>query len=555
MRNIISFLMIFSFTMVHAQETSKNNKKEAVDQQIEKEDMVQFGKNVQKNTISLLPFSPAQGQSDPPPSSLQVLGVFFTKTSYTNVFSKNPLLNGPLNGRLYGSNGSSTYRPNEQKQAFTEMRYLSFLNYSPAPMNGRLILRAAFEVDFAFGDLSNTQQGNVGGAFNGDTVNLQTKRLNAKWVMNSNWNLVVGLQPLADNALDPASALPTDILYGGTKMIFWGSDAAGFTLFGKMLDRKLSSRLGHYTLYANNLNKPDDVTLTMLDLEWSIFDPMKAGLHLWYLKDRSQGKGTAFGVGPTSQLADYHGAITVNSMGQAADIDALWLAIDGSYSRWMTGGPLSLSGFVAMNWADIKYRAKNASISNLDPNKPTGANLFALMAQGDGVYRWGKGDGDHINISGIYATGDQNQNDQTLSSVLTGNQYGFPGSLYLTHRSLLLFPDPRAINRQMALVYDPSNLGYGVMGTSFNVAGDLIPELLNLKLGTALAGSAAKPVNTDRFIGWELNAELLYRPLPFFWIGVHAGYVKYGKFVEVKYNSVPGSEPWVAYATMTWLHF
>jgi hypothetical protein len=514
-------------------------------------------REVRKGSFTILPNLPTlTAQSETVPSSLQVMGLFFSKTTMTNVFADNPLFaNGPLNGRLYGANQSTTYRPNEDTQAFTEMRYISYLSYSPAPTNGKLTLRAAFEIDGAFGDLSNTQQGNVGFGFNGDTVNIQTKRLSAKWQINSNWNLVAGLQPLADNALDPAAAMPTDIMYGGTKMIFWGSDVAGFSLYGKTLDKKLSSRLGYYTLYSNHLNKPDDVTLMMLDVEWSMFDPIKAGLHIWYLKDRSQGKGTAFGVGPTSRLADYHGAVKVDSKGQAADIDALWLALDGSYSRWMSGSPLSLSGFVAMNWADMRFKTKNLN-AMADPTAPRNASLIGIMAQGDALYRWGKNDGDHISMSAIYASGDQNPNDTTLSSVLTGNQYGIPGSLYITHRSLLLFPDPRSVNRQLSVVYDPSNLGYGVLGGSFNVAKDLIPDLLNLKLGTAMASSAAKPVDSSgKFVGWELNAEMIYRPAPFFFLGLHAGWLRYGQFLENNTDRVPGSLPWVAYFSMTWLHF
>ena len=83
--------------------------------------------------------------------------------------------------------------------------------------------------------------------------------------------------------------------------------------------------------------------------------------------------------------------------------------------------------------------------------------------------------------------------------------------------------------------------------------------MLNAKLGFAYAASAAQPLDSgERFIGAELNAELLYRPAPFFWIGAHVGGARLGRFLEsatrVPSSPPPASNrPWSAALSVTWI--
>jgi hypothetical protein len=55
----------------------------------------------------------------------------------------------------------------------------------------------------------------------------------------------------------------------------------------------------------------------------------------------------------------------------------------------------------------------------------------------------------------------------------------------------------------------------------------------------------------------EGNVELLYRPMPFLWFGLHGGMVRLGRFLEGKVSTdpLPDGSPWTTYASLTWVHF
>ena len=188
---------------------------------------------------------------------------------------------------------------------------------------------------------------------------------------------------------------------------------------------------------------------------------------------------------------------------------------------------------------------------------PEDEEVRDILIDLEAAWRWGRASGDVLSLELMYASGDDTPDDRTVSSVVTGNAYGVPGALHATHRSLLLFPDSRVVNRQVAVVYDPGNLGYGVTAAFLNGSVDVIDETLTLKLDYALAAAAAQPTDGDRFIGQELNGEVLYRPMPFLWFGAHAAIVRLGTFLEGRVNDdpLPDGRPWVGYLTMTWVHF
>ncbi|MCB9523061.1 MAG: hypothetical protein H6702_06735 [Myxococcales bacterium] len=506
------------------------------------------------------PMTPATWQiGDDEPSALTYVGVFFSRATRTNVKSTSDLVDGLLTGRLYGPNGTTT---DDDGLSYVEQRYLGFFTYKPTLLDGRAKLKAAFEIDFTFGDASNTSRGNAGAAINGDTVNLQTKRLAADIELIKGLNLVVGLQPLADSAHDPTTVFPDTLMHGGTHLTFWGTDAAGVSLFGK-LHRRLVGRVSWFDLYLNQSDKDDDVQLLMADAEVGVSDATQVGLHLWYLRDRSRGVGSALGAGPGSPLGDYNGAAPLRLSPDLAQGDLFYVGLDASYNRWLAGGPLTVSGFAVANFGSFEVvpgpcRAEGARVPCPTPAfDDTPADLLGFLVDLEAAWRWGRTNGDLLSLELLYATGDDSPQDRTLSSVVTGNNYGIPGALHGTHRSLLLFPDIRSVNRQVAVVYDPANLGHGVMAAFLNGSVDLVADQLNLKLGLATAQAAAVEAGTDRFIGVEGNAELLYRPMPFLWFGAHAAVVRLGKFLEgrVTEDPLPESRPWTTYLSLTWVHF
>jgi hypothetical protein len=167
---------------------------------------------------------------------------------------------------------------------------------------------------------------------------------------------------------------------------------------------------------------------------------------------------------------------------------------------------------------------------------------------------------DRISFEALFTTGDGNgASDGTVGSVITGNVYGSPTAIYGNHRALLLFPDPKVVNRYYSAVHDISNMGYGVTGFFVNASHDFIPNKMMGKVGVATALSNVIPRNGGSLIGTEVNAELTYTYKVFLSFGLSAAYMVMGSFYDspdVTYNHMrPAQNPWVVFATLTWLMF
>ena len=152
-----------------------------------------------------------------------------------------------------------------------------------------------------------------------------------------------------------------------------------------------------------------------------------------------------------------------------------------------------------------------------------------------------------------------------MNSVITGNTYGSPVGVYVSGRSLLLFPDAQVVNRYYSLVHDIANQGLGVTGLFANVSRDLIPNKLTAKLGAATAFANESPAGGGKYMGTEVNAELTYDLKVFLTLGLHAAYVGLGDFYDAPsaVYEAPGSEPfdvrpddpWAVFVTLSWLMF
>ena len=105
----------------------------------------------------------------------QFLAFFFTKGVANNIYPENTLLKGQVVGRLFGSNTTTT--SDSLRPRYVEQRILPFFIYSPKLFNGRATLRASFEIDWTWGDVSYGTGGNGGSAFSADQVNIQTQNL------------------------------------------------------------------------------------------------------------------------------------------------------------------------------------------------------------------------------------------------------------------------------------------------------------------------------------------------------------------------------------------
>jgi hypothetical protein len=142
---------------------------------------------------------------------------------------------------------------------------------------------------------------------------------------------------------------------------------------------------------------------------------------------------------------------------------------------------------------------------------------------------------------------------------MTGNNWGSPVSIFISHGAYILFPHGNVVNRFVSAVNDPSNLGYGVTGAVFNAHKDLIPHKLNAKVGGAFALSNVAPGGGGFNIGQEANFRISYAPKVFMNIELHAAYLWLGDFYDsptVNGNAASRpANPWTAFIVYRWLMF
>lgn len=472
-----------------------------------------------------------------PETGLRFVGLFDTKLSVNDIGTESALVNGQIVGTLGGTNATTLQAT---PAGYAEQRALGMFRYTPRLLDGKASLVAAFEVDFAWGDSSYATGGNTGGGFGGDQVNLQTKRLAARFRVREGLVGVVGLQFVGDGAVDPEGAKLDDLLRGGGHLLFFGSEAAGLSLYGRAFDDQLRYKLGGYTLVEQALAEPDDITLWMADTRWSPAYATTVGLHGWYLRDRAGGTGGVIGTGPTSALSEMQGGPRLDfrdTEGEAQpEVSAAlaWIVADGSYNAALDKGRFGVAGLGALNLGRLYVTDKKD------------ANVRGLLLDVEGRARYAPGAGSVVRVEGLYSTGDstpQEGGDLTYTGVFTGNTYGIVGANYLTHGCMLLFPDANSINRQVAVVYDVSGAGKGVLGLSGQVGYDPLPNKLTVAVGGGIAQDAK-----GQPLGQEVNLRVVGRPLPLLNVGAY-GAVATGTALQQEL----GVMPWTSYLALNWV--
>ncbi|MEQ1505182.1 MAG: hypothetical protein ABMB14_23315 [Myxococcota bacterium] len=479
------------------------------------------------------------GDALPPVFSGFVL--FQAKATVDDLASTNPLLDGQVVGRLGGTNGvvvDPTVR-----SAYAEQRVSPFVTFAPRVLDGKGSLTAAFEVDFAFGDQAYGVGGNVGGGFGADQVNLQTRRLHADWFPSGehhDLHVILGLQFVADSVTDPTRTTPDGLLRSGGGLALFGSEAAGLSAFGRWRDdwgTRLRYRIGSYTLVEQGLSLPDDVWLTMADVEVRPAQATGIGAHLWYLQDRSHAGG-ALALGPTGSLWELQGGPSLDPYdgypppaNAPVDADLVWAGLDASFNAGLDRGPVGVRGVVLGNFGKIY-----APIVHDD-------GVAGATATAEARLRWARGDGSVLRVTGLFATADD-ADPQRYTGVVTGNAYGVVGAPMPTTGGSLLFPDPGAIDRMVAVVSDLSNQGLGLVALSAGAGWDPIPDRVTLAAGTAVAATAAgTPVGT------ELNGRIAARPLVGCTVAARAAVVSPGPAAPL------GGTPWTISLGVDWLLF
>ncbi len=467
----------------------------------------------------------------PPGSGLTFVGLYSARLTATDVVTTNPLLNGQVIGALGGSNTTSTA---DVTATSAEQRLGAFFRYAPPTLDGRFALDTAFEIDHGFADASYGIGGNTGGGFGADHVNLQTRRLNGRVQVTKDLTAVVGLQFVADGASDPGASSLDELTRAGGRLMFVGSEASGASLYGKVRDAHGNElgryRLGAYTLWEQAVGVADDVTLWMADAQVAPAYATRAGVHAWFLSDKAGGAAGLFGSGPTSALSELQGGphLAIPDDGDpdttpAPNTQVLWVAADAGYNAGLDKGPFGATGVFVGN------------LGLLDGTAVTPVGIQGGLLDAEARFRWAPGSGSVLRAEALYATADGEGSDY-YTGVLTANSWGIVGAVQTTHGCYLLFPDARAINRQVAAVYDVSNAGRGLLAVTGSAGWDAIPNRMTVAVGGghALAGDGAA-------MGTEVNARLTYKPWTLGEVGLHAGKLLGTELPE---------DPWVLFTSL-----
>jgi len=506
------------------------------------------------STASTLVPAPKEQQRE-----FQFLAFFYTQTVASSVYSANPFT-GEVLGRLFGDNQSRT---TNGSAIYAEQRIIPFFIYQPKLFDGRAILRAAFEIDWTWGDESYLVGPNRGAAFNAGRVNIQTQNIELELLPGDGWAINLGLQRLFDTQYNPYRTLANTMLQTGYRLAFWGSHAPGITV--RKDDDFWRLKTGWYVLYNREPEQRNGVSLFEANVEFDLTPEWKQGFSAWYLYDRANGQAgiPTINEGLNSPLADWNGTFRfrfpytdAGDLNNRYTADIFWFGTYGSYNPELTNGRFGLSAFAIANvgTADI-----------FDKEWKKGADIVGVAANARAAYRYGQTPEDNASLDVLFSSGDANGiSDKRYSGVITGNTFGFPGAIFVGHGAYLVFPHGNVVNRFIGAVSDLSNVGFGLTGGILNVSRDVIPHKLAVRLGSAAALSNVAPVGGGNFIGWELNARAVYQLGVFMSLEAHAAYMWLGDF----YNSsrVNGNfaatasnprpaNPWTAFLAFRWLMF
>lgn len=487
----------------------------------------------------------SQKLPEKPEKELQFLAFFYNQAVGTNVFPGNDFLKGQIIGRLYGQN--TTVTSDTLDAVYLEQRILPFFIYQPKLFNGRAILRASFEIDWTWGDVAYGSGGNFGSAPSSDQVNLQTQNVELELIPAKGWAVNLGLQRMFDTPYNPYRTFFDQMTNTAYRLMYWGTDGVGISLrrdgdFGRW-------KAAAFQLYENNVEENDDVTFFEYTYQFSPTYRWDIGASGWYVRDRANGEGgpSVLGQGLNSTLSLYNGTYRFPLGSVAYQADVFWTGAYFGYNTQYMLDRWFATGFVNLNTGLVKAGDRNIDLLGL------GANLRA-------GYRYGQTANDIAVIDLLYTSGDENGiSDDRFSGVLTGNNWGTPVGLYISHGGYLLFPHANVVNRYVAAITDISNMGFGLLGGTFNLSRDFIPNRLAGKVGAAAAWSNATPTGGGAFMGLEANAKLVYQLGPFMSVEFHAANLCLGDFYDSR--SVNGDletrpvNPYVAFLAFRWLMF
>lgn len=487
----------------------------------------------------------------------QFLGYYINQAVFSDMAPESDFLRGQIVGRLFGANTSKT--SNEYTSAYVEQRLIPFFIYTPHLFDGKVTLRASFELDWTWGDAAYGSGGNFGGGLSADQVNLQTQNLELEFNPGKGWSINLGLQRIFDTPYNPYRTTVDKMGVTGYRMAYFGTDGVGVSArkdwdYGRL-------KAGYYKLYENYIQLNDDVTLYELTGEKDISKKWKLGASVYYLTDRGRGNGgvSILGQGLNSSLAAHNGVYKFNYGTTPYRADVAWLGafFGRNTDHWLD--PWMLTGFVNVNLGRSDTLVGENSWRKATDILGVAANLRAS-------YRYGQTLNDVVTVDAIYTSGDENGlTDGRYSGVITGNQWGAPAAIFISSGAYILMPHGNVVNRYTPAVMDISNMGYGLMAVTLNASKGIIPHKLHAKIGGAFAMSNVQPRGGGNSIGTELNANLAYNFGPYMSLELHGAFVMLGDFYDSRQDSYGSAvnggldtrpvDPWTAFLVFKWLMF
>ena len=511
----------------------------------------------QSNPDSALVATPYYFNQEIPVKSgkeLTFIAYYFNQAVTSNYFPTNDFFQGQVIGRLFGR---STARTSDTSRTnFVEQRLLPFFIYTPKLMDGKVTLRASFEIDWTWGDASYGAGGNQGAGFNADFVNLQTQNIEVEIIPAAGYAINFGLMRAFDSPYHPYRTTFDKLQTSGYRLMYWAGDAAGIS-GRKDFDRGNISA-GIYNLWENKIELQDDVWLSKIMGMYRVSPEFNLGGSVYYLNDKSTGKGgtSILGQGPKSLLTEYTGAFRFVFDDKDYKTNVAWLGTFFDYNMDYAYNNHRFSGFFNYNTGNIDgENGKVASINGFGANLRYG-------------FRYGKTQDDEVGFDYIYTTGDDNGiSDGEYSGVMTGNTWGAPGNLPISTGANILFPSGNVVNRYMPLVSDISNMGFGLNAATIRINKALVPHKFILSANGGFAFSNAEPAGGGKILGTEANLGFIWKIKTFMELELRGAHVWLGDFYDAPYangdqfvdddrklNRRP-TDPWTAFVAFKWLMF